>query len=67
MSFQKRLEKAIARKEKEIEKEDLKVEKIQSEVNEYSRKLVEIDNYQKIVEESVISKEKNEKSCHFTP
>jgi len=32
------------------------------ELNEYSKKLVEIDNHQKIVDESALSKDKNEKS-----
>lgn len=32
------------------------------ELNEYSKKLVEIDKYKEVVNESIISKEKNEKS-----
>ncbi len=49
-------------KEKELEKEELNVDKIQLELIEYSKKLVEIDNYQKIVNESILLKDKNEKS-----
>jgi len=49
-------------KEKEIEEEDLKVDKIQSELGEYSKKLVKIENCQKIIDESTFSKKKNETS-----
>ncbi len=49
-------------KEKEIEEEELKVDKIQSELSEYSKKLVKIENCQKIINESNVSKKKNEVS-----
>ena len=56
------IEKVIKEKDEEIGNEEIKVDKIQSELNEYSKKLVEIGNHQKIVDESTLSKAKNEKS-----
>ena len=56
--IQDSLEQSIA----DLEKVELQVEDLQSEVNEYSKKLVEIDNYGKIIEESIISKAENKNS-----
>jgi len=58
----KSIEKFIKEKDKEIENEEKKVDKIQLELNEYSKKLVEINNYQEIINDSISLKEKNEKS-----
>jgi len=60
--FIKIIEKDKREKEKEIENEELKIDKIQSELSEYSKKLVEIENCQKDIDESTISKQRNEKS-----
>ncbi len=56
------LERIITEKDKEIENNENKVEKIQSELNQYSKKIVDINNYQKIIDESVLSTDKNKKS-----
>jgi exonuclease SbcC len=44
-------------KEKEIELEERNSDTIQSELNEYSKKIVKIDNYQQIIDEATLSKE----------
>ena len=56
------IEKNKREKEKEIEKEEIKVDRIQSELSEYSKKLVKIENSLTIVDESNVSKKKNETS-----
>ncbi|MFX0025421.1 MAG: AAA family ATPase [Candidatus Hermodarchaeota archaeon] len=49
-------------KEKQIELEELNSDTIQSELNDYSKKIIKIDNYQHTIDEANLSKEKNDES-----
>ncbi|MFX1492787.1 MAG: AAA family ATPase [Promethearchaeota archaeon] len=49
-------------KEKEIELEERNSDTIQLELNEYSKKIIKIDNYQQTIDEATLSKEKNDES-----
>ncbi|MFX1354438.1 MAG: AAA family ATPase [Promethearchaeota archaeon] len=58
----KKIQQFLKEKEQEIERAELNGEKIQLELNEYSTKIVEINGYQKVTVESVVSKKENEDS-----
>jgi len=49
-------------KENEIELEERNSDTIQLELNEYSKKIVKIDNFQQIIDEATPSKEENDES-----
>ena len=57
-----KIEASLAESIADLEKVEQQVDAFQSEVNEYSKKSVEINNYYNIVEESNISKKENENS-----
>jgi len=57
-----KIEASLAESIVDLERVEQQVDTFQSEVNEYSKKSVEINNYYNIVEESNISKKENENS-----
>ncbi|MFX0019336.1 MAG: AAA family ATPase, partial [Candidatus Hermodarchaeota archaeon] len=57
-----KIEASLAESIADLERVEQQVDTFQSEVNEYSKKSVEINNYYNIVEESNISKKENENS-----
>lgn len=57
-----KIEASLAESIADLERVEQQVDAFQSEVNEYSKKSVEINNYYNIVEESNISKKENENS-----
>ncbi len=57
-----KIEASLAESIADLERVEQQVDAFQSEVNEYSKKSVEINNYYNIVEESNISKKENESS-----